>query len=133
MLRGYICEEILNQEMVEPSSIPTVDLSVFLREKEDGKKKAMETITKACSEYGFFQIINHGVSLDLMKQAIELSKTFFDYSDEEKNKSSPLSNSPLPAGYGRQHMHSPDKNEYLLLFPPWSNFNVYPQNPPQFR
>jgi isopenicillin N synthase-like dioxygenase len=118
--------------MVE-TTIPTIDLSPFLKENEHGKKKAMETITKACSEYGFFQIVNHGVSLDLMKKAIELSKTFFDYSDEEKNKISPSSNAPLPAGYSRQPLHSPDKNEYLLVFPPGSNFNVYPQNPPKFR
>jgi isopenicillin N synthase-like dioxygenase len=118
--------------MVE-TTIPTVDLSPFLKENEHGKKKAMETITKACSEYGFFQIVNHGGSLDLMKNAIELSKTFFDYSDEEKNKISPSSNAPLPAGYSRQPLHSPDKNEYLLVFPPGSNFNVYPQNPPKFR
>lgn len=121
--------------MVDPC-IPTIDLSPFLREDhddEDGKKKAMKTITQACGEYGFFQIVNHGVSLDLMKRAIEQSKTFFDYPDEEKNKSSPSSNAPLPAGYNRQPHHSPDKNEYLLIFPPVSNFNVYPENPPHFR
>lgn len=113
--------------------IPTVDLSPFLREDEDGKKKAMEVITQACSEYGFFQIVNHGVSLDLLKEAMELSKTFFGYSDEEKSKTNPSSNAPLPAGYNRQPLHSPDKNEYLLVFPPGSSFNVFPQNPPEFR
>ncbi|KAJ1401624.1 Oxoglutarate/iron-dependent dioxygenase [Sesbania bispinosa] len=118
--------------MVE-ACIPTVDLSPFLREDdEDGKKKVMEVITQACSEYGFFQIVNHGVSLDLMKRAMELSKTFFDYPDEEKIKSSPSTNAPLPAGYNRQPLHSADKNEYLMIFPPGSNFNVYPPNPPQF-
>ncbi|XP_020234573.1 flavonol synthase/flavanone 3-hydroxylase [Cajanus cajan] len=113
--------------------IPTVDLSPFVREDEDGKKKAMEVITQACSEYGFFQIVNHGVSLDLIKEAMQLSKTFFDYSDEEKNKSSASSVAPLPAGYNRHPLHSPDKNEYLLIFPPESSFNVLPQNPPNFR
>ncbi|KAJ1401626.1 Oxoglutarate/iron-dependent dioxygenase [Sesbania bispinosa] len=52
---------------------------------------------------------------------------------EEKIKSSPSTNAPLPAGYNRQPLHSPDKNEYLLIFPPRSNFNVYPPNPPKFR
>ncbi|KAI4343866.1 hypothetical protein L6164_011164 [Bauhinia variegata] len=115
-------------------SIPTVDLSHLLRKDDDhGKKKAMELITQACSDYGFFQIMNHGVPLDLMKQALELSKTFFDYPDEEKRRSSPTSDAPLPAGYNRQPLHSPDKNEYFLVFPPHSSFDVYPQNPPQFR
>ncbi|KHN30832.1 Gibberellin 2-beta-dioxygenase 8 [Glycine soja] len=94
--------------------IPTADLSPFVREDEDGKKKAMEAITQACSEYGFFQIVNHGVSLDLIKEAMQPSKTFFDYSDEEKSKSSPSTNAPLPAGYSKQPLHSPDKNEFQL-------------------
>ncbi|KAK7411441.1 hypothetical protein VNO78_02874 [Psophocarpus tetragonolobus] len=116
------------------ASIPTIDLSPFLREDEDGKKKAMEVITKAFSEYGFFQVVNHGVSLNLMKETLEISKVFFDYSDEEKSKSRPsCPNAPLPAGYTRQPAHSRDKNEFFLTFPPGSNFNVFPQNPPQFR
>ncbi|XP_021651748.2 flavonol synthase/flavanone 3-hydroxylase isoform X1 [Hevea brasiliensis] len=119
---------------MDKSSIPTIDLSPFFREgDEDGKKKAMETITQACTEYGFFQIENHGVPLDLMNQALELSKKFFDFPDEEKRKSSPNSGAPLPAGYSRQPDHSPDKNEYVLVFPPGSSFNFYPTNPHGFR
>lgn len=118
--------------MVDPG-IPTIDLSPFLRDDVDSKKKAMEIITQACSEYGFFQIVNHGVSLDLFGRAIELSKIFFDLPDEEKNKSNPSSNAPLPAGYNRQPLHSPDKNEYVLVFPPGSSVNVYPENPSEFR
>ncbi|KAF3437733.1 hypothetical protein FNV43_RR20489 [Rhamnella rubrinervis] len=68
-----------------------------------------------------------------MSKALELSKTFFDYSYEEKLKVTAGSAAPLPAGYNRQPEHSPDKNEYLLMFPPGSDFNVYPQNPPEFR
>ncbi|XP_050221173.1 flavonol synthase/flavanone 3-hydroxylase-like [Mercurialis annua] len=116
------------------SSIPTVDLSPFFKEgDEDGKKKAIETISQACSEYGFFQIENHGVPLDLMSRALNHSKTFFDFSDEEKHKSSPKSGAPLPAGYSKQPEHSPDKSEYVLVFPPESSFNIYPPNPPGFR
>lgn len=117
------------------SVIPTVDLSPFFRDgdHQGDKNKAMEAIGQACSEYGFFQIVNHGVPHDLMSQALHLSKTFFEYPDEEKLKSSPGSEAPLPAGYSRQPKHSQDKNEYFLLFPPESNFNVYPKNPPEFR
>ncbi|XVE56957.1 hypothetical protein DITRI_Ditri04bG0053100 [Diplodiscus trichospermus] len=116
------------------SLIPTVDLSPFFREDdEDGKRKAMEVITKACSEYGFFQIVNHGVPVNLLERALELSRIFFDCPAQEKLKSSPASNAPLPAGYNTQHQNSPDKNEYLLMFPPGSSFNVFPHNPPEFK
>lgn len=115
-------------------SIPTVDLSPFFNEgDEDGKKEAKQIIFQACSDYGFFQVVNHGVPLSLMSRALELSKTFFEYPREEKLKSSPGLRAPLPAGYSRQPEHSADKNEYFLMFPPGSSFNVYPSNPPEFR
>lgn len=116
------------------ATIPTVDLSSFFNSSdEDGKKKAMKTITEACSEYGFFQIVNHGVPVELMSRAMQLSKEFFAFSDEEKLKCSPETNAPLPAGYSKQPGNSVDKNEYLLLFPPHSGFNILPANPPDFR
>lgn len=61
-----------------------------------------EVIDQACSQYGFFQIVNHGVSAGLMSQALDLSKTFFDLPDDEKLKYSPVPGAPLPAGYSRQ-------------------------------
>lgn len=114
------------------SGIPIVDLSPFFRSDGDGdegeKKKWMQVIAEACSEYGFFQIVNHRVPLDLMSRALELSTTWFlNNPDEEKLMSRAPSCLPIPAGYGRQPEHSPDKNEYLMLFPPNSGFNVYPQ------
>ncbi|OMO96663.1 Oxoglutarate/iron-dependent dioxygenase [Corchorus capsularis] len=114
--------------------IPTVDLSPFFREDdEDGKNKAMEIITQACSHYGFFQVVNHGVPLDLLHKALELSRIFFEYPCQEKLKSSPPSAAPAPVGYGTQPQNSPNKNEYLLMFPPGSAFNVFPHNPPQLK
>lgn len=115
-------------------TIPTVDLSPFFTDgDESGRKKAKEIIAEACANYGFFQIVNHGVPLDLMNQAMDLSKTFFSYSDEVKRESSSGPDAPLPAGYNKQPDHSLDKNEYVLMFPPESPFNVLPTNPPGFR
>ncbi|XP_058099941.1 flavonol synthase/flavanone 3-hydroxylase-like [Magnolia sinica] len=126
--------------MVVKSTIPTVDLSPFFDkgDDEDGKKKATEIITRACTESGFFQIVNHGVPLELMARAIDLSKTFFQYPTDEKLKWKPGPDAPLPAGYNRQPEHSSDKNEYLLLFVPsagsaLASLNVYPEDPPEFR
>ncbi|XP_022137076.1 1-aminocyclopropane-1-carboxylate oxidase-like [Momordica charantia] len=120
---------------MENSRIPTADLSPFLRkedEDEDGRKKASEIIGKACLEYGFFQVVNHGVPVELMKKALLVSKEFFGYPLERKLEASPLPGAPLPAGYGRQPEQSPDKNEFLMMFPPDSTFNVFPTNPQSF-
>ncbi|CAN1155928.1 Flavonol synthase/flavanone 3-hydroxylase (Fragment) [Linum perenne] len=126
--------------MASQSGIPVVDLSPFLSEdmddemlKKKKKKRVVEIVKEACSEYGFFQIVNHGVPTELMKRALQLSKTFFELTDEEKRKFSAGDGAPLPAGYSRQPLHSVDKNEYLLVFPPQSPFNIYPTHPSQLR
>lgn len=115
-------------------AIPTVDFSPFFTDSdEDGKTNAEGIIKQACSKYGFFQIVNHGIPRDLINRALKLSETFFAFADEEKLKYSPGLGAPLPAGYNKQPDHSADKNEYLLMFPPLSTFNVLPTNPPEFR
>lgn len=118
-------------------AIPTIDLSPFSEDpgNENRQKKvdALEIIRQACSEYGFFQIVNHGVPVELMSRALELSRAFFECRDEEKLQYRPGPGAPLPAGYSKQPDHSTDKNEYLLMFPPGSSFNIYPNNPPELR
>ncbi|KAL3528367.1 hypothetical protein ACH5RR_007689 [Cinchona calisaya] len=117
------------------TAIPTVDLSPFFSTENDenGKKKVKETINKACSEYGFFLIVNHGIPQDLLNQAMHLSKTFFKFPDEEKLKCGPTPGAPLPAGYNKQPETLDDKNEYIMMFPPGSGFNLFPSNPPGFK
>ncbi|KAF7846924.1 hypothetical protein BT93_L3569 [Corymbia citriodora subsp. variegata] len=116
------------------SGIPTVDLSPFFAQgDEEGKRNAIKIIGHACSEYGFFQVVNHGVPVELMKRALALSKKFFNRLTEEKLKSGPVPGMPIPGGYTRQPERSADKNEYFMMFPPGSSFKVYPINPPGFR
>lgn len=115
-------------------AIPTIDLSPFSDEgDENGRKKVKDLITEACLEYGFFQVVNHGVPPELLSQAMELSRTYFQYPEEEKLKCCPNNRAPVPAGYAKQPEISPDKNEYLLMFPPPIGFNVLPRDPPEFK
>ncbi|KAK2990730.1 hypothetical protein RJ640_003798 [Escallonia rubra] len=115
-------------------SIPMVDFSCFFR-KDDGngigKQKIIDEVGKACSEYGFFQVVNHGVPLDLMNRALELSETFFELSMEEKLKCSPIS-TLNPAGYGRMGSYI-GNNERLRMCAPGSSCNVFPCSPTGYR
>nr|UKF18679.1 FLS1 [Apocynum venetum] len=114
--------------------IPTIDLSPFSNEADvNGKSKVKDLIRQACSEYGFFQVVNHGVPQELLSQLMDLSKTYFQYPEEEKLKCCPNDGAPLPAGYAKQPEISPDKNEYILMFPPETGLNVLPQNPIEFK
>ncbi|KAK6117955.1 hypothetical protein DH2020_048292 [Rehmannia glutinosa] len=97
------------------NNIPTIDLSVFFRDgDEEAKKAAVESLGRACAEYGFFLATNHGIPSDLMSRAMELCQTFFGLADEEKLKSRPRAGGSVPAGYTKQPEQSPDKNEAAL-------------------
>ncbi|XP_060203028.1 jasmonate-induced oxygenase 1-like [Lycium barbarum] len=114
-------------------AIPIVDLSPFILGDEDDKRNTRELINESCSRYGFFQIVNHGVPLDLMSHALNLSKAFFESPVEEKLNCSPLPGSPFPAGYNRKPNPSYEFAEFLVMLQPGSNFNVFPSNHPHLR
>lgn len=118
--------------MVVPS-IPTIDFSVFFNEGSSDleKKEVVDQVGQACSEYGFFQIVNHGVPLDLLQNTIDTFKTFFSYSSDEKLKAGPIS-TVIPCGYGKMNSFV-GNNEWFMAFQPGSSYNVYSDNPPQFR
>ncbi|KAF6145992.1 hypothetical protein GIB67_033351 [Kingdonia uniflora] len=116
------------------ASIVTVDLSPFFNGDKSGMKDAKEVITRTCSDYGFFQVVNHGVPPSLMAQALDLSKTFFEFPNEEKLKASPGEGAPLPpGGYIKRPDHSDEQHELLLMYPPASSFNIFPNNPPELK
>ncbi|MFS7975302.1 putative hyoscyamine (6S)-dioxygenase [Helianthus anomalus] len=58
-------------------NIPVIDLSA-------SHSKTVQEILHACQEFGFFQVINHGVSKDIIDDTIEVVKEFFNMPDEEK-------------------------------------------------
>ncbi|GLJ16302.1 hypothetical protein SUGI_0274890 [Cryptomeria japonica] len=66
--------------------VPTVDLFGFRRGDEMGTEKALEDITKACLEHGFFQVINHNVSPQLLAAAHEHMDLFFALPSPQKQK-----------------------------------------------
>jgi isopenicillin N synthase-like dioxygenase len=124
--------------MAASSALPVVDLAPFFTEDgKGGTAGATEAVRQACQTHGFFRAVNHGVPVELMARALELSAAFFALPDEEKAKVRPAEGSKaprsLPAGYGRQPAHSADKNEYLVVFDPKLGLNAYPAEPAGFR
>ncbi|KAF5186960.1 gibberellin 2-beta-dioxygenase [Thalictrum thalictroides] len=87
------------------SNIPVIDLS-----KPDCKTQ----LVKACEEFGFFKVVNHGVPMEFMSVLESEAMKFFSLSQSEKDKAGP----PDPFGYGNRRI-GPNGDvgwvEYLLL------------------
>ncbi|XP_027337266.1 gibberellin 20 oxidase 2-like [Abrus precatorius] len=56
---------------------PVVDLEGFLKGDYEATQCAVKLINGACLNYGFFQVINHGVDPCLIREACDQMDTFF--------------------------------------------------------
>ncbi|KAJ3682031.1 hypothetical protein LUZ60_014604 [Juncus effusus] len=66
-------------EVVKDSNIPTIDLS-------SPTPLIISQINDACESYGFFQVINHGVSEEMLGRVMDVGLAFFRLPPEEKAK-----------------------------------------------
>ncbi|XP_077233120.1 protein LATERAL BRANCHING OXIDOREDUCTASE 1-like isoform X1 [Tasmannia lanceolata] len=75
--------------ILEAGGIPLIDLSVLNSENSDDPRALsglIADIEAALREWGFFQVINHGVSSELRRRIETAQKKFFHLALEEKHK-----------------------------------------------
>ncbi|XP_075507901.1 jasmonate-induced oxygenase 1-like [Primulina tabacum] len=78
--------------------IPVIDMNDLYSDDASLRCKTASLVGYACREWGFFQVVNHGVSQELMARTQEAWREFFKLPMEEKQK---LANSPSTyEGYG---------------------------------
>ncbi|EFJ24520.1 oxidoreductase [Selaginella moellendorffii] len=66
-----------------PNNLPIIDLSGI--DSDDLKRKsAAEAIHLACQKWGFFQVIGHGISNELMQDIIKMVHHFFNLPAKER-------------------------------------------------
>ncbi|KAK1416683.1 hypothetical protein QVD17_25798 [Tagetes erecta] len=98
------------------TQIPVIDLS-----KADSK----QLIVKACEDFGFFKVVNHGIPLKLIDKLESEAAKFFDSPESVKAQAGP----PDPFGYGNKNIgRNGDVGwlEYLLL--DVKRHSTHPQN-----
>jgi isopenicillin N synthase-like dioxygenase len=66
-------------------SIPVIDLS-YVNRDPTSRKEVIEKIQFACEKYGFFQVVNHGIPLNLMDDMLNGVRAFFEQDTEVKKK-----------------------------------------------
>ncbi|KAM0984721.1 hypothetical protein ACFX2I_012009 [Malus domestica] len=76
-------------EKIQAVDLPIIDLSAE-------RSQVRKLIVKACEDYGFFKVINHGVPKDIISKVEEQSLSFFAQPVSEKQRAGPSD----PFGYG---------------------------------
>ncbi|KAL4271219.1 hypothetical protein GQ457_13G007430 [Hibiscus cannabinus] len=128
---------------IQVDEIPVIDLSV------SGTEKLASDIGKACQEWGFFQVINHGVPLESRYRVEKVAKAFFDLPTEEKRKAK-RDEFNFTGYHDEEHTKnvrdwkevfdmliqdptilpaSPDPDDEAIT----TYTNKWPENPPEFR
>ncbi|KAL1125942.1 hypothetical protein V6Z11_A13G077600, partial [Gossypium hirsutum] len=114
--------------------IPTIDFSLLISSNPDERSKTIRELGKACGDWGFFMVTNHGVPERMMKAMIEVCREFFELTEEEKGECEGK-HVLDPIRYGTSFNPSVDKilywRDYLKIFqhPAFHS----PSNPPSFR
>ncbi|CAK9204608.1 unnamed protein product [Sphagnum troendelagicum] len=119
--------------------IPVIDLA-GLSDNQQENTITMASIASASEDWGFFQVINHGISLALVESTQKLAKEFFNLPLEEKQKYAQNPNDPIPQGYGHGSCMPESTildwhNLFLHYFLPLSlkNISTWPHKPAAYR
>ncbi|KAJ7967407.1 2-oxoglutarate and Fe(II)-dependent oxygenase superfamily protein [Quillaja saponaria] len=142
--------------IIQVEGIPLIDLSPLnTQEAADSIsdpsaiKDLVKEIGKACRDWGFFQVINHGVPLDRRQRIEVASRKFFAQSLEEKRKVS-RDQTSVAGYYDTEHTKNvrdwKEVFDFLVEEPTlipvsqepdddqvthWTN--LWPENPPDLR
>ncbi|XP_004305192.1 PREDICTED: protein SRG1-like [Fragaria vesca subsp. vesca] len=116
------------------SEIPIIDFSLLSK----GNKEELHKLDVACEEWGFFQIVNHGVAKEVLWGMKDVAAKFFELPLEEKNKVSMPSDDIQ--GYGHAYVVSEDQildwSDALILnvYPVhYRNLKFWPAEPENFQ
>lgn len=122
-----------NTKALEGVAVPIISLS-------QSHNLLVKKITEAASEWGFFVIINHGISKKLIQRVKEVGHEFFSLPQKEKE---PYANDPSSGkfeGYGtKMTKNLEEKVEWLdyyfhLINPPSRvNYDLWPKSPTSYR
>ncbi|KAL2335392.1 hypothetical protein Fmac_016605 [Flemingia macrophylla] len=114
-------------------AIPVIDLG------RHDRADITNQILKASEDYGFFQVINHGVSTDLMDETLKICKEFHAMCPKEKVKEC----SKDPNGRCKIYTSSENYEKYAIHYwrdslthpcPPSGEYMQYwPQKPSNYR
>ncbi|KAF2294150.1 hypothetical protein GH714_007921 [Hevea brasiliensis] len=106
-------EALIN--IIPQQSIPVVDMSNW-----DNDPKVAESVCEAAEKFGFFQLVNHGVPLEVLDGVKDATHRFFGLPAEEKRKYTKELSSTNNVRFGTSFSPDAEKalewKDYLSLF-----------------
>ncbi|KAK7285719.1 hypothetical protein RJT34_20498 [Clitoria ternatea] len=120
-----------NLQQVQSSdvSIPLIDLQGC---------DIIQNIRYACQNYGFFQVVNHGVPVSVIEKMMKVSKEFFHLPESERLKNysdDPFKTTRLSTSFNVKTEKFANWRDFLRLHchPIEHYIHEWPTNPPSFR
>ncbi|KAK2401550.1 protein DOWNY MILDEW RESISTANCE [Trifolium repens] len=118
------------------SSIPVIDLS---EARKGDRTNIIQKIIKAAEEFGFFQVINHGISVNEMKETMSVFKEIFQMPEEYKKKlctndpSKPCKMFTSSFNYATEKVHLWRDSLRHPCYPLEQWQHIWPENPTTYR
>ncbi|XP_042381723.1 gibberellin 20 oxidase 2-like [Zingiber officinale] len=75
--KAFVWPRSDRQVAIEELDAPVVDLHGFLHGDEASTRRAAELVRLACERHGFFQVTNHGVAEQRVRDAMDCTDAFF--------------------------------------------------------
>nr|QBQ58059.1 flavonol synthase 2 [Albuca bracteata] len=140
---GTIPAEFIRSEHERPDittyhgpvpDIPVIDLS------DTDRAAVAKAIADAAQEWGIFQVVNHGIPVEAIKELQRVGKGFFELPQEEKEAYATVPDSGSFEGYGTKLQKDlGGKKAWVdyLFHNVWPeskiNYRFWPNNPPEYR
>lgn len=125
----------LNNVQRQNLKLPIID---FAELHGSNRPQVLKSLANACEQYGFFQLVNHGIPSDVISSMIDVSTRFFELPFEERAKYM-SSDMHSPVRYGTSFNQSKDEvlcwRDFLkLMCNPISDVVPHwPSSPVDFR
>ncbi|KAH9316217.1 hypothetical protein KI387_024844, partial [Taxus chinensis] len=117
------------------SRLPVIDISGLGAARHS---EVVAAIGKACQDFGFFQVVNHGVPASMIRDMIRVTSEFFELPLPERKKYM-SDDMTKPVRYGSSFNQLKDQvlcwRDFLKLYchPSQKTVHLWPSNPPDYR
>lgn len=96
--------------------LPVIDLSHLTNGEEVTRKRCVKQMVEAAKEWGFFQVVNHGIPKEVFEMMFREDKKFFDRSFNEKVREKFSDSSKHCYRWGNPNATSPTQYSFSEAF-----------------